>query len=103
MTDTAQSYRVTDVTGGPAKHATFRLCNLLSAANSLLNRTEATLTTELSRQRQAVSEAVREKAGLVDGYWKPAHVARLRYEAAKGLYEALQEITADGDHEGLGK
>lgn len=45
----------------------------------------------LADQQRDIAQAVAVKGHLGDGYWKPAHVARLRYLAALAVMEAVNE------------
>lgn len=45
----------------------------------------------LANQQRDIAEAVATKGHLADGYWKPAHRARLRYLSALALMEAVDE------------
>lgn len=65
------------------------LDDLLVASTSVLVKAEAEFREAQQRKDQDIVSAFRERSSLTDGYWKASHVARLRFEAAKGFYEAL--------------
>ncbi|WP_137113349.1 hypothetical protein [Mesorhizobium sp. GR13] len=75
--------------------ARISLAELRSASASVLAAAETTFHEAQQRKERDIGSAIRERTGLVDGYWKAAHVARLRFEAAKGFYEALNDLSQD--------
>lgn len=71
------------------------LDDLLMASASVLSEAEAAFRYEQQRKDRDITSAFRDRSSLGDGYWKAAHVARLRFEAAKGFYEALNDLSQD--------
>ena len=79
MTNAPQSYHVTVVTA------------LLREAERVHLAAASAYAAAVEQEAASKAAAARDKTGLPDGYWKPAHVARLRYEAAAGVYAAVIE------------
>ncbi|CAM5578907.1 hypothetical protein ATER59S_05049 [Aquamicrobium terrae] len=44
-----------------------------------------------ARLNADLAAAAKDKSGMVDGYWKPAHAARLEAMAANAVLSALEE------------
>ncbi|RFC68351.1 MULTISPECIES: hypothetical protein [Mesorhizobium] len=71
------------------------LTALLPASAFVLSQAEAAFHEAQMRKERDIASAIKDRSSLADGYWKAAHAARLRYEAAKGVHAALLEVLAD--------
>ncbi len=65
--------------------------SLMAAAERVFASASASYERALADQQRDVGEAAATKGHLGDGYWKPAHAARLRYLAALAVMEAVNE------------
>ena len=54
-----------------------------------------------ARLNADLAAAARDKSGMADGYWKPAHAARLEALAANAALAALEEAGNECAGEGL--
>jgi hypothetical protein len=82
--------------------ARISLADLIATTASVLVEAKAAFQDEQHRTTLDIASAIREKSGLADGYWKHAHVARLRYQSALALNEALADISSEKKPGGLG-
>jgi len=64
---------------------------LTVAAERVFASAAASYEQALADQQRDIAEAAATKGHLGDGYWKPAHAARLRYLAALAVMEAVNE------------
>lgn len=64
---------------------------LAIAAERVLASAAAFYEQALADQQRDIAHAAATKGHLGDGYWKPAHAARLRYLAALAVMEATNE------------
>ncbi|MCO5083866.1 MAG: hypothetical protein M9955_19690 [Rhizobiaceae bacterium] len=62
-----------------------------AAAERVLASASASYERALADQQRDIAQAAATKGHLGDGYWKPAHAARLRYLAALAVIEAVNE------------
>ena len=62
-----------------------------AAAERALASAAAFYEQALADQQRDIAQAAMTKGHLGDGYWKPAHAARLRYLAALAVMEAVDE------------
>jgi hypothetical protein len=65
--------------------------SLAAAAERVLASAVASYEQALADQQRDIAEAAATKGHLGDGYWQPAHAARLRYLAARAIMEAVNE------------
>ena len=64
---------------------------LAIAAERVLASAAAFYEQALADQQRDIAHAAATKGHLGDGYWQPAHAARLRYLAARAIMEAVNE------------
>lgn len=65
--------------------------SLAIAAERVLASASSSYEQALADQQRDIAHAAATKGHLGDGYWKPAHAARLRYLAALAVMEAVNE------------
>jgi hypothetical protein len=65
--------------------------HLVVAAGEVFTSASASYEQALADQQRDIAQAAATKGHLGDGYWKPAHAARLRYLAALAVMEAVNE------------
>lgn len=65
--------------------------SFVAAAECVFASAAASYEQALADQQHDIAQAAATKGHLGDGYWKPAHAARLRYLAALAVMEAVNE------------
>jgi hypothetical protein len=65
--------------------------SIIDAVRNVHDAMRAAYEDAAADQAADVAYAIETKTGLPDGYWKPAHIARLRYLAALAVMEAVNE------------
>lgn len=71
---------------------TLLLGSLRTAAAAVAHQTDAAYAKARFDQARDTAAAAATRSGMGDGYWKPAHIARLRHQAASALLNALEEM-----------
>jgi hypothetical protein len=65
--------------------------SLPEQAAEVFQATKQAYEQALADQQRDIAQAAATKGHLGDGYWQPAHAARLRYLAARAIMEAVNE------------